>query len=110
LQRANLARERLLRELERLDKRVEAMELAASAKADEVGGVRDFWPDTVDLEGGTMEVKDKSGAVVATLRITGNNVERWLIDADVEKPKTAQISPAPAESGVPAGTPPTDPR
>ncbi len=110
LQRANLARERLLRELERLDKRVEAMELAASAKADEVGGVRDFWPDTVDLEGGTMEVKDKSGAVVATLRITGNNVERWLIDADVEKPKTAQISPVPAESSVPAGTPPTDPR
>ena len=46
---------------------------------------KDLWPDSVDLTGGTVEVKDKDGKVIATLQITGNNLERWLLDADVKK-------------------------
>ncbi len=45
---------------------------------------KDFWPDATEVKDGTIEVKDKDGKVIATLRITGNDVERWLIDADVE--------------------------
>ena len=44
-----------------------------------------LWDDAKDVTGGTLDVKDKEGNVIATLRITGNNVERWLMDADVEK-------------------------
>jgi hypothetical protein len=76
-------RERLVRELLRAEKRLDALETAAAdAEADDA---RDFWADDTDLAGGTLEVRDKDGKVVATLSITGNNVERWLLDADVEK-------------------------
>ena len=36
------------------------------------------------VEGGTVVVRDASGAVLARLRVTGENLERWLLDADVE--------------------------
>ncbi len=101
--RAALTRERLLRELERLDKRIDDMESAAGAKAD--ASARDFWPDDADLAGGTLEVKDKDGKVVARLSITGNSLERWLIDADVAKPGEA-AKPESSASPVNAGTSP----
>ncbi len=103
--RAALTRERLLRELERLDKRIDDMESAAGAKAD--ASARDFWPDDADLAGGTLEVKDKSGKVVAHLNITGNSLERWLIDADVAKPSTKPpASDPPIESPTKPATEP----
>jgi carboxyl-terminal processing protease len=75
--------ERLIRELTRTEKRMDAIETASpEAKA---SPVKDLWADTVDLTGGTIEIKDKAGKVVATLEVTGNNVERWLLDADVKK-------------------------
>ncbi|HRU81512.1 MAG TPA: SAM-dependent chlorinase/fluorinase, partial [Candidatus Methanomethylicus sp.] len=37
-----------------------------------------------DLTGGKMQITDKDGKVIATLDITGNNLQRWLIDADVQ--------------------------
>ena len=45
----------------------------------------------------TLEVKDKSGKVVTTLQITGNNLERWLIDADVKKQDDKKPEDKPAE-------------
>ncbi len=83
LKRTRLARERFLRDLTRLDERIEALETAAETGQQPTP--RDFWPDDVDLMGGTLQVLDKDGKPVATLKITGNNLERWLIDADVEK-------------------------
>ena len=88
LSRIREGRERLIRELLRADKRIEAIESAAGDVA--AGATRDLWPDETDLTGGTLEVKDKDGKVVASLRVTGNNVERWLMDADVEKAGSEQ--------------------
>jgi carboxyl-terminal processing protease len=76
--------ERLLRELARLDKRREAAEMNVSD--DRLGeNPRDFWDDDTDLEGGELVVRDKDGNIIATLDITGNRLEGWLVDADVEK-------------------------
>lgn len=76
-------RDRLVREIIKADQRIETLETAA--KDATVTDKKDFWADDVDLTDGVIEVKDKTGKVVATLKVTGNNVERWLIDADVEK-------------------------
>ncbi|CAG1001075.1 carboxyl-terminal processing protease [Phycisphaerales bacterium] len=75
-------RVRLERELERTDKRIDSIVNAEPTAAD---ARKDFWADDLDLKGGVLEVRDKDGKVVATLDITGNNLERWLIDADVKK-------------------------
>jgi len=74
--------QRLLRELARTEKRMDAIETAAG---DEAPKIADFWNNELDLTGGILEIRDKSGKVIATLDITGNNLERWLIDADVKK-------------------------
>ncbi len=88
--------ERMLRELTRLYKRVEAIEAGVDqAKADE--NPRDFWDDELELKGGELIIRDQDGNIVTTLRITGNNLERWLIDADVEK---VEQTPASKESAT----------
>ena len=76
--------ERLLRELARIDKRMRAAEQSVP---DEIvtNNPRDFWDDETDLEGGELIVRDKDGNIVTTLTITGNGLENWLVDADVEK-------------------------
>lgn len=81
LGKAREFRERLIRELIRAEKRIETLEEGKTVTAT----TKDLWDDAKDVTGGTLDVKDKEGNVIATLRITGNNVERWLMDADVEK-------------------------
>lgn len=75
-------RVRLERELERTEKRIDVIEKAEPTAMD---AKKDLWADDLDLKGGVIEIRDKDGKVVATLDITGNNVERWLMDADVKK-------------------------
>jgi len=86
--------ERLLRELTRLNRRMDAAEQEVP---DDIVAQdpRDFWADETDLEGGELVVRDADGNIIATLEITGNNLEAWLIDADVEKKGDA---PTPEES------------
>lgn len=74
--------QRLLRELARTDRRLEALETAAG---DETPKLTDLWANDLDLTGGILEIRDKQGNVIARLDITGNNLERWLLDADVRK-------------------------
>lgn len=74
--------QRLLRELARTDRRLEALETAAGEEAPKA---TDLWANDIDLTGGILEVRDKQGNVIARLDITGNNLERWLLDADVRK-------------------------
>ncbi len=77
-------RERLLRELVRLDRRVAAAsEWVSEDRLEE--NPKDFWGDEVLVAGGVIEIRDADGEVVSRLRITGENLERWLIDADVER-------------------------
>jgi carboxyl-terminal processing protease len=75
-------RDRLLRDLVRLDRRLEAAERGTpeNARAD----ARDLWPDDTDVRGGTVTVTDAQGRTVATLTVTGPDLERWLVDAGVE--------------------------
>ncbi len=81
------AQERMYRELSRIAKRVEAVEGGVSdERADE--NPRDFWDDDLEIAGGDIVIRDKDGQVITTLNITGENLERWLIDADVEKADT----------------------
>lgn len=81
LGKAKQFRDRLIRELERAEKRIETLEDGKAV----ANNARDLWDDAKDVSGGLLEVKDKEGNVIATLKITGNNLERWLMDADVEK-------------------------
>lgn len=76
--------ERLLRELARLDKRLQAAEQKVPGEII-TNNPRDFWDDETNLEGGELVVRDADGNVITTLKITGNNLEAWLVDADVEK-------------------------
>jgi carboxyl-terminal processing protease len=101
LTRTRKLQQQLLREQIRVEKRIEALETASGdlAKAK----VGDLWPDDTDLSGGKMTITDKDGKVVAALEITGNNVQRWLLDADVKKPDVAPqpVAANPPPSGAP---------
>lgn len=91
-------RDRLVREILRADRRIEALETATKDADNARAQARDFWPDATNLTDGTLEVRDKDGKLITTLKITGNNLERWLIDADVEKqPGTSRAEPKEAE-------------
>ncbi len=112
LKRTRELQMRLERELERTDRRLAALEVGKDPNA---GAMKDLFPDDAPIKGGTVEVKDKDGKVIATLRITGNNLERWLLDADVEAavpPTSTPPAEAPAEHiqpGAASSTPPANP-
>lgn len=80
--RLNEYRERLLREMEKTERRLSAIE---SPEASALAAATDLWDDAVELTGGRVEVRDKDGKVVAVLEITGEGLERWLLDAAVKK-------------------------
>jgi len=77
-------RDRLYRELERAEMRIEALETAAGGEA-QTAQTRDLWTDEAKLKGGEVVVRSADGKIVSTLTITGEDLERWLLDADVEK-------------------------
>ncbi len=110
LTRARRLQQQLEREMIRVDRRIEALETASGdlAKAK----VGDLWAQEADLTGGKMQITDKDGKVIATLEITGNNLQRWLIDADVRKPEQQTpegdgkpVAANPAESPAKQKTP-----
>ncbi|MBL4591986.1 MAG: S41 family peptidase [Phycisphaerales bacterium] len=77
-------RERLVREVIRIDRRVQAVsEGVSEERVDE--NPNDLWDDDILLKGGVVVIRDAEGKVVSRLRITGENLELWLMDADVEK-------------------------
>lgn len=82
LERLNQFQQRLIRELERTERRITAIETVAG---DEAKPLADLWEDDLDLTGGMLIIKDKEGKTITTLDITGNNLERWLVDADIKK-------------------------
>ena len=86
----------LARQLIHNEKRLEALEsVAASGKPKKK--IPDFWPDTLDLTGGLVEVRDKDGHIIADLKITGPNLERLLAYADVENQKKDDTTAAAAK-------------
>lgn len=83
LRNAERTRERLQRELIRLSRRIKSLE--QGAPDDLEAAEFDLWPDERKVAGGTLEVSDAQGDHVVTLRINQEALERWLIDAGVEK-------------------------
>ena len=96
---ARQTRERLVRDLARLDRHIE--ETLAGIDGEALRAEKDLWPNEVDLVGGEVEVRDAAGNVVTTLRVTGPNLERWLIDADVEPEGEAPAGDDDASGGTP---------
>lgn len=82
LEKAQKLRDRMERELLKLERKIEAMEVAAP-KHDEA--LPDLWPDSAEVADGRLEVFDKNGKLVAKLKITSADLEQWLIDAEVKK-------------------------
>jgi hypothetical protein len=92
--RLRQVQERLLRELTRTTTRLEAVEGVPGAEPLSLArNDRDLWDDAVSLRDGTVELRDKAGALITTLRIKGDDLERWLLDADVEK-MLSNVAPA----------------
>jgi carboxyl-terminal processing protease len=87
-------RERLLRELDRVERRLDALESGDSGELAKKAAPPSLWPDDLDLTDGHVQVLDKEGKLVATLRITGPNLEHWLVDAAVE-PEKDKPAPVP---------------
>ncbi len=83
LKRLAEARERIYLELDRMQRRINAIESNTAQFGEEA--VVDLWPDEQSVEGGTLEVRDAEGNVVAELAIPSDNLERWLIGAGLEK-------------------------
>ncbi|MCA9282484.1 MAG: S41 family peptidase [Phycisphaeraceae bacterium] len=83
LKTAERTRELLVRELVRNGKRIEALEKATRGMTPLEPF--DLIPDDKPLEGGHIDIRDAEGNIIATLKITGNDLERWLVDAPVAK-------------------------
>jgi carboxyl-terminal processing protease len=73
------------------EKRIEALQ-SVSSTGKPAPKIPDLWADSLDLTGGTIQVRDKDGKVIADLKITGRDVERWVAFADVEKDPTKDTS------------------
>lgn len=86
------ARERLGLEFARIEKRIGALEKAAATGESEPE-LLDLWPDDARLTDGQLEIRDASGNVIATLKITGEDIERWLLQADVRPAVPAGAAP-----------------
>lgn len=74
-------RDRIERELLRIDERIEMLQAASGKPAE----LPDLWDDEIEITGGRLIVYDKRGQKVSELQITGPNVERALQSADVKK-------------------------
>lgn len=83
LKRLTDAREQVLLELDRMQRRINTIETHTDLSAEDQKP--DLWPDEKKVEGGTIEVRDADGNLVANLKIPSNNLERWLIGAGVTK-------------------------
>ncbi|MEM9558819.1 MAG: hypothetical protein AAF995_00810, partial [Planctomycetota bacterium] len=88
-----LARERLLRELARLQRRYDAVAGATEGELDTAEW--DLWGDDAEIVGGRVTVTAPDGSVLSELDITGTNLERWLIDADLAPVQPPTAVPAP---------------
>jgi len=82
LQRIREVRDRLLRELDRVDRRVAAIQ---GEVPEEEADAIDLIPEEADIVGGSAAIYDADGKLITTLRITGDGLRRWLNGAPVER-------------------------
>lgn len=79
---------RLLTDLRQVERRLETAESATAGTptGSPPHGRKplSLWDDTLDLRGGTLEVRGADGRPVTRLRITGPELESLLLEADIE--------------------------
>lgn len=80
LERAEDIRDRMLRELVRLDRQIEAL----AAGADKDSSAPDTLLPDADLTGGTVKIFDADGKEIGELRITGPDLGSWLEGGPLE--------------------------
>lgn len=86
LEQAELKREErryelLLRELARTERRMQSLTDATGAESIKD---QDLIPGEPELTGGVVEIKDKDGKTISTLKITGDDLEAWLTGAPLQ--------------------------
>ncbi len=94
LERLSRLRDRMEKELARLDKRIDALEENTPAVERTA-----LLPKDAPIAGGHLEIFDKDGKKVTTLRITGTDLERWLQEADVKPDGESGKTEAPKVDG-----------
>lgn len=72
---------RMMREVSRVGDRIAELR-AGGGEIDAT--LTDLIPDQAVLTGGSIVIRDADGNEITTLRLTGEDLERWLLDADVE--------------------------
>lgn len=103
LRRLEQAHERMTRSIVQIEERMKVID-------NSIGGVttsskpNDLWAGDPDLTSGAITVFDKDGKKVADLRITGPELERWLILADVQPAPEATPAEQPAKNEMPASS------
>lgn len=97
LRKLEKAYDRMVRALAQVEQRMETLD--ATLAGSPPRQPPDLWADDVDLTDGLINVYDKAGKIVATLKVTGRDVERWLSFAEVQA--TAKPAPGSAEAAVP---------
>jgi hypothetical protein len=73
--------EALLRELERSERRMNAL---AGTVPEDAEPLAPLIPEDAQLADGTLELRDANGNLITTLRITNDSLARWLTDAPLE--------------------------
>jgi carboxyl-terminal processing protease len=82
LNKAQKLRDRMEGELLKLERKIDQLQTAAGDAKSEPA---DLWANDVDVTDGRVEVYDKAGQLIARLKVTGPDLERWLADAEVKK-------------------------
>jgi hypothetical protein len=82
LTKAQKLRDRMEGEILKLDRKIEQLQTAAGDAKQEPA---DLWANDIDVTDGRVEVYDKAGKLIARLKVTGPDLERWLVDAEVKK-------------------------
>lgn len=99
LRRAERTRDRVLIELDRLDRTISAL----SAGVESASGSEDLWGDEVDLSGGVIEVLNAEGELVARLRVdrpgAGPGLERVLLAAGLTRAAAGDDGPGGGDGG-----------
>ena len=92
LRNLDLMHQRMLRAIAEVEKRMTTLESTLAGSTPATTEV-DLWADELDLVNGAVEVFDKERRKVAELKITGPELERWLLLADIEPVGTAEDAP-----------------
>jgi hypothetical protein len=70
----------MMREVDRVQERMIALQ---SNVVPDPTPPADLIPENAVLTGGTISILDANGKEITKLRLTGEDLERWLMDADV---------------------------